>query len=94
MALDAVRSESFDLVLMDVQMRGMDGLEATRGIRQREKQTSVHIPIIAMTAHAMSGDRERCLEAGADDYISKPINVRAMLSLLEKHCPQPANAAP
>jgi CheY-like chemotaxis protein len=92
-ALDALRSWTFDVVLMDVQMPVMDGLEATRAIRQSERQSSAHIPIIALTAHAMSGDRERCLEAGTDDYISKPINVRALLSLLEKHRPQPANAA-
>jgi CheY-like chemotaxis protein len=92
-ALEALRSQTFDVVLMDVQMPDMDGLEATRAIRQSELHTSVHIPIIALTAHAMSGDRERCLEAGTDDYISKPINVRALLNLLEKHCPQPATAA-
>jgi two-component system sensor histidine kinase/response regulator len=77
---------------MDIQMPEMDGFVATRAIRDREKQTSTHLPIIAMTAHAMSGDRERCMEAGMDDYISKPINARALLSLVEKHCPQLANA--
>jgi two-component system sensor histidine kinase/response regulator len=75
---------TFDVVLMDVQMPEMDGLEATRAIRRHEKLTSTHVPIIALTAHAMSGDRERCLEAGTDDYISKPINARALLNLLEK----------
>jgi len=87
-ALEAVCAQTFDVVLMDVQMPEMDGLEATRAIRQYEKLTSAHIPIIALTAHAMSSDRERCLEAGTDDYISKPINARALLNLLEKHCPQ------
>ena len=64
----------------------MDGFEATRAIRQEEKQTSAHIPIIALTAHALSSDREHCLEAGADDYIPKPINARSFLNLVEKHC--------
>jgi signal transduction histidine kinase/CheY-like chemotaxis protein len=91
-ALEALSAQTFDLVLMDIQMPEMDGFEATRAIRDGEKQTSTHMPVIAMTAHAMSGDRERCLEAGMDDYISKPINARSLLSLVEKHCPQLANA--
>jgi two-component system, sensor histidine kinase and response regulator len=86
-ALAALNAQTFDLVLMDVQMPEMDGLSATRTIREHEKQTSAHIPIIAMTAHAMSGDRERCLEAGMDDYISKPVDARSLLNLLEKHRP-------
>jgi len=83
-ALETVCAGTFDVVLMDVQMPEMDGLEATRAIRRHEKLTSTHAPITALTAHAMSGDRERCLEAGTDDYISKPINARALLNLLEK----------
>jgi signal transduction histidine kinase/DNA-binding response OmpR family regulator len=73
-ALSMLATRSFDLVLMDIQMPEMDGLTATRMVREREKQTQVHIPIIAMTAHAMTGDRERCLNAGMDGYVSKPIN--------------------
>ncbi len=73
-ALDLLGTESFDLVLMDIQMPEMDGLEATQHIRAREAEAGEHIPIIAMTAHAMEGDREKFMEAGMDGYVSKPIN--------------------
>jgi len=86
-ALDALERQSFDLVLMDVQMPKMDGFEATAAIREREKETGEHIPIIAMTAHAMKGDRERCLEAGMDGYISKPIRVTELLEAVENLVP-------
>src|SRR5579864_1142385 len=81
-ALRQVESSSFDVVLMDVQMPEMDGLTATRAIRQQERQTGRHLPIIAMTAHAMKGDRERCLEAGMDEYLSKPINSKELHQMI------------
>jgi CheY-like chemotaxis protein len=83
-ALDLLEKGHFQVILMDVQMPEMDGFETTRAIREREKLTGGHIPIIAMTAHAMMGDRERCLEAGMDDYISKPINRNELLECIEK----------
>ena len=77
-AILLLAAQPFDLVLMDIQMPEMDGLTATGKIREGERQTQRHLPIIAMTAHAMTGDRERCLEAGMDGYISKPISGRAL----------------
>ena len=83
LALEALEKQSFDIVLMDVQMPEMDGLEATSTIRQREVLTGEHVPIIAMTAHAMKGDRERCLAAGMDAYISKPVHIEELLQVTE-----------
>jgi CheY-like chemotaxis protein len=81
--LDAVDKQTFDLVLMDIQMPDMDGLEATMAIRQREKGSGKHLPIIAMTANAMMGDRERCLQSGMDGYITKPLSVKDFFGAIE-----------
>ena len=81
-AVQATKHEQFDLVLMDIQMPEMDGLEATRTIRTRERATREHLPIIAMTAHAMKSDREACLEAGMDEYVTKPIRVMELLKTI------------
>ena len=85
-ALETWEKESFDLILMDVQMPAMSGLEATAAIREREKASSRHIPIIAMTAHAMEGDREKCLAAGMDQYVSKPIDQKRLFEVVEGFC--------
>jgi len=82
-ALDALAAGQFDLVLMDVQMPELNGYEATAAIRKKEKETGAHIPIMAMTAHAMKGDREICLEAGMDDYLSKPIKAQELFAVIE-----------
>jgi PAS domain S-box-containing protein len=82
-AVDAVERESFDVVLMDVQMPDMDGFEATAAIRAREREDGTRVRIVAMTAHAMHGDRERCLAAGMDDYLSKPIDPQMLFDLVE-----------
>jgi CheY-like chemotaxis protein len=81
-ALEAVKERNFDLVLMDVQMPEMGGFEATRAIRTREKHTGGHVPIVAMTAHAMKGDKERCLEAGMDAYVAKPVQVEELAQVI------------
>jgi CheY-like chemotaxis protein len=82
-AIAALDAQQFDLVLMDVQMPEMDGFEATATIRARERSQGTHIPIIAMTAHAMKGDRERCLAAGMDDYIPKPVRAHELFRTIE-----------
>jgi CheY-like chemotaxis protein len=82
-ALAAPTRQRFDLILMDVQMPGMDGLEVTAAIRAREQETHDHVPIIAMTSHALSGDRERCLQAGMDGYLAKPIDAASLFATIE-----------
>jgi two-component system, sensor histidine kinase and response regulator len=83
-ALEALDRERPDLVLMDVQMPVMDGLEAMRAIRTKEQSAGGHLPIIALTAHAMKGDRERCIAAGADDYVTKPIRIAELLAAMNR----------
>ena len=86
-ALATLEKEAFDLVLMDVQMPEIDGFEATAAIRQKEKGTPTHVPIIAMTAYALKGDRERCLAAGMDGYVSKPFRARELAAAIETLVP-------
>jgi CheY-like chemotaxis protein len=87
LALEAVKEnpDAYSLILMDVQMPEMDGFEATEKIREFEKEKGIHIPIIAMTAHAMKGDKEKCLAAGMDYYISKPVNPNILYQMIEEH---------
>jgi PAS domain S-box-containing protein len=86
-ALSAAQTGDFDLIAMDVQMPEMDGLEATAAIRRWERNTGTHLPIIAMTAHAMKGDRERCMEAGMDGYTSKPIRIKDLEQVISEVVP-------
>ena len=83
-ALNAFVRENFDVILMDIQMPVMDGYDATRAIRARERNTGGHIPVIALTAHAMHGDRQICMDAGMDDYVSKPIQTRELCETLAR----------
>jgi CheY-like chemotaxis protein len=82
-AVEAVEKGIFDVILMDIQMPNMNGFEATAAIREKEKKSDRHTPIIAMTAHAMKGDREMCLEAGMDDYVPKPLKADELLTKIE-----------
>ncbi|HKV09691.1 MAG TPA: response regulator, partial [Thermoanaerobaculia bacterium] len=98
-ALAALEREAFDVVLMDAEMPGMDGFQATAAIRAREASTGAHVPIVAMTAHASPGDRERCLAAGMDDYVAKPIRPVDLIERVASWAapreePQPARARP
>lgn len=92
-AIAAVRAGQFDIVLMDVQMPEMDGLEATIAIRQREESTSDHLPIVALTAHAMKGDRDRCLAVGMDAYVTKPIRSKELARVIYEVTERPQSAA-
>ena len=83
-ALEVLRREAFDIVLMDVQMPEVDGFEATAAIRDQERDTDTHIPIIAMTAYALKGDEERCLAAGMDGYIAKPVRPQELLAVVKR----------
>lgn len=88
-AIDAVFSDRFDLVLMDCQMPVMDGYAATRSIRTDEQARSLpRLPIIAFTAHAMRGDREACIDAGMDDYLSKPFEIVDLQNILQQWLPE------
>ncbi|MBL9140820.1 MAG: response regulator [Phycisphaerae bacterium] len=99
-AIAAMKAETFDVVLMDVQMPTMDGFEATAAIREAEKASGAHVPIVALTAHAMKGDRERCIAAGMDDYVSKPLRVDNLFETIDRlvalvrNAPDSARAQP
>ena len=83
-AIDAVVRDDYDLVLMDCQMPEVDGFEATREIRRAESARGRHVPIVAMTANALEGDREQCLAAGMDDYLAKPVQLAALRAVVER----------
>ncbi len=88
LAFEEAKNSHYDLILMDVQMPEMDGFDATQAIRKHEKGSGIHIPIVAMTAHAMKGDREKCLAAGMDFYITKPVNPSELYTTIEKYTNQ------
>ncbi len=93
-AIDILQEQTFDLVLMDIQMPVMDGMTAARMIREQEQETGGHIPIIAMTAHAMKGDREECLAAGMDEYVPKPIRTATLFEKLIKVMSRSSDSPP
>jgi osomolarity two-component system sensor histidine kinase NIK1 len=83
-ALGAFRRQSFDIILMDVQMPEMSGLDAMRAIRESERETGTHVVIVAITAHALGGDEEKCRAAGADSYLRKPVRLVELMGLLKQ----------
>ena len=83
-AIDILEDQNFDLVFMDIQMPLMDGFTATQCIREKEKKTGEHVPIVAMTAHALKGDREHCLNMGMDDYVAKPLKTEQIIQTIER----------
>ena len=87
LALEALEAHHYDAVLMDCQMPNLDGYQATMELRRREQDGRRHTPVIAMTAHAMMGDREKCLEAGMDDYIAKPMRAAGLAEVLQRWIP-------
>jgi len=93
-AVEAVEEQPFDLILMDVQMPEMDGYDATAAIRAREQALGLHTPIIALTAHAMTGDRERCLQAGMDEYITKPVRAEQLFDTMSLVLQSPSREGP
>jgi CheY-like chemotaxis protein len=99
-ATECFRREAFDCILMDVQMPEMDGYEASMAIRQAERDTGGHVPIVALTAHAMKGDLDRCLASGMDAYLSKPIRPPDLYAMLETNlrmsptCTEPRGGTP
>ena len=92
-AVDAFAAGGFDLLLMDVQMPGMDGLEATAAIRLLERESGARTPIVALTAHALAEDRERCLAAGMDAFLTKPLRAPQLNVLLDRYLSQSDRAA-
>jgi two-component system, sensor histidine kinase and response regulator len=94
LAVERVAQEPFDLVLMDVQMPEMSGLEATAAIREAEQLTGGHIPIVALTARAMTGDREQCLAAGMDAYVPKPVRAEDLFAAIDSMAGAPASVQP
>jgi CheY-like chemotaxis protein len=83
-ALSAISEQNFDLVLMDVQMPELDGLQATRTLREMEREGDKKLPVVAMTAHAMQGDRDRCLAAGMTAYVSKPVRSEELFKVIDE----------
>ena len=84
-AVDVYKNNTFDLVLMDIMLPGMNGYEITKVIRDSEKETNEHIPIIALTANALENDREKCLNAGMDDYLAKPFSAEELYKTMERY---------